>query len=282
MRLCQKSAHFSLEVTILRNTHSDSKEPSRLIEDIPIARRDRFRPDVTTLTNLRQQRKTLTRGLFFALGIALVSTVLAVSAFLFRDTDNIATQGAAVPKVSTAVDKSADSLLGHLRYPEAPAKELKQVDGGLKLRSTALPQFQAMTAAAKAAGVKLTTISAFRSIADQEKIFFKIKAQRKQAPQKRAEVSAPPRFSEHHTGYAVDLGDATNSTTDLNPEFDTTPAFKWLQANAARYSFEMSFPQGNLQGVSYEPWHWRYVGDSDSLETFYRARKTQTASQPKS
>jgi zinc D-Ala-D-Ala carboxypeptidase len=78
------------------------------------------------------------------------------------------------------------------------------------------------------------------------------------------------------------LGDATNSALDLNPEFDTTAAFKWLEANAARYSFEMSFPKGNLQGVSYEPWHWRYVGDSDSLETFYRARKSQTASQPQS
>jgi zinc D-Ala-D-Ala carboxypeptidase len=265
----------------MRNTHSDSKEPSRSIEDIPIARRDRFRPDITTLTNLRRQRKTLTRGLYFALGIALVSTVLAISTFLFRDTGSITNQGAAVvSKVSTAADKSADSLLGHLRYPEASAKELKQMDGGLKLRSTALPKFQAMTAAAKAVGVKLTTISAFRSIADQEKVFFEIKAQRKQAPEKRAEVSAPPRYSEHHTGYAVDLGDATSFATDLKPEFDTTPAFKWLQANAARYSFEMSFPQGNLQGVSYEPWHWRYVGDSDSLETFYRARKTQSANQP--
>ena len=268
----------------MRNTHTDSKESSRSNEDIPIAHRDRFLPDVTTLTNLRRQRKTLTRGLYFALGIALVSIAMAISTFLFRDTGSITTQGAAVvPKVSSAVaDKPADSLLGHLRYIEASAKELKQMDGGLKLRSTALPKFQAMTTAAKAAGVKLSTISAFRSIADQEKVFFEIKAQRKQAPEKRAEVSAPPRYSEHHTGYAVDLGDATNSAMDLKPEFDTTPAFKWLQANAARYSFEMSFPQGNLQGVSYEPWHWRYVGDSDSLETFYRARKTQSASQPQS
>ncbi|MDE5117770.1 MAG: D-alanyl-D-alanine carboxypeptidase family protein, partial [Trichodesmium sp. St2_bin2_1] len=24
------------------------------------------------------------------------------------------------------------------------------------------------------------------------------------------------------------------------------------------------------KGVGYEPWHWRYVGDRHSLETFYR------------
>jgi zinc D-Ala-D-Ala carboxypeptidase len=275
----------------LRNINSGNKESSpRAIEDIPIARRDRFIPDVTTLTNLRQQRKTLTRGLYFALGLALVAVALAISTLLFRSPSSLTTQGSAVvPKVATvivdkvAVDKPAESLLGHLSYQEAPEQSLQKISGGgLKLRSAALPKFQAMTAAAKAAGVKFSTISAFRSIADQEKIFFEIKAQRKQAPGKRAEVSAPPRYSEHHTGYAVDLGDANNSALDLKPEFDTTAAFKWLEANAARYSFEMSFPKGNLQGVSYEPWHWRYVGDSDSLETFYRARKSQTASQPQS
>jgi zinc D-Ala-D-Ala carboxypeptidase len=276
-------AHFSLEVAILRNTNSDSKgSSSRSIEDIPIARRDRFTPDVTTLTNLRRQRKTLTRGLYFALGLAFVAITLAIGTFLFRSPSAITTQASPVVTPAVAIDKPTDSLLGHLSYQEAPEKLLRTMEGGLKLRSTALPKFQAMTAAAKAAGVKLHTISAFRSIADQEKIFFEIKAQRKQGAEKRAEVSAPPRHSEHHTGYAVDLGDANNSAMDLKPEFETTAAFKWLQANAARYSFEMSFPKGNLQGVSYEPWHWRYVGDSDSLETFYRARKTQAASQPQS
>ena len=265
----------------MQNVNSDSKDPSsRLIEDIPIARRDRFTPEATTLTNLRRQRKTLTRGLYFALGLAFVSISLAIGTFLLRSPSSVTTQVFPVSAPSVAVDKPADSLLGHLSYQEAPEQSLRTMEGGLKLRSTALPKFQAMTAAAKAAGVKLKTISAFRSVANQEKIFFEIKAQRKQDPRKRAEVSAPPRHSEHHTGYAVDLGDATNSGVDLKPEFDTTTAFKWLQANAARYSFEMSFPKGNLQGVSYEPWHWRYVGDSDSLETFYRARKTQAAIQP--
>jgi D-alanyl-D-alanine carboxypeptidase len=33
----------------------------------------------------------------------------------------------------------------------------------------------------------------------------------------------------------------------------------------------MSFPKNNRQGVSYEPWHWRFVGDKQSLETFYKA-----------
>ncbi len=267
----------------MRNINSDDQgSASRSIEDIPIAHRDRFMPDVTTLTSLRRQRKTLTRGLYFSLGLALAAITLAIGTLLFRNPSNVTTQTVPVTNPSVIVGKPVDSLLGHLSYEEAPEKLLKSMEGGLKLRSTALPKFQAMITAAKAAGIKLKTISAFRSIADQEKIFFEIKAQRKQGAEKRAEVSAPPRHSEHHTGYAVDLGDANNSAMDLKPEFETTAAFKWLQANAARYSFELSFPQGNAQGVSYEPWHWRYVGDSDSLETFYRARNAQTANQPQS
>ncbi|MFN9165469.1 MAG: D-alanyl-D-alanine carboxypeptidase family protein, partial [Pseudanabaena sp.] len=52
--------------------------------------------------------------------------------------------------------------------------------------------------------------------------------------------------------------------------FEKTPAFQWLQNNAAKYGFEMSFPPNNPQGVMYEPWHWRFVGDDDSLATFYK------------
>jgi D-alanyl-D-alanine carboxypeptidase len=41
----------------------------------------------------------------------------------------------------------------------------------------------------------------------------------------------------------------------------------------------MSFPKNNPQGVAYEPWHWRFVGNSDSLKTFYTAKNlTRSAS----
>jgi zinc D-Ala-D-Ala carboxypeptidase len=264
------------EVPILRKTRfSHEEQPLKPGDDIPIAHRDRFVPEATTLTNLRRQRKLLTKGLYFAIGIALTAITLALGTVLFSAISKNEPPSIVAP---VAVVESEDLLLGHFSYTEAPEQSLQRIDGGRKLRTTAVTPFKSMVAAARSAGVNLTTISAFRSVADQEKIFFEIKAQRKQAAQQRAEVSAPPKFSEHHTGYAVDLGDATSSASDLKPEFENTAAFKWLQANAARYSFEMSFPRGNLQGVSYEPWHWRYVGDSDSLETFFRAKKVPSSS----
>jgi zinc D-Ala-D-Ala carboxypeptidase len=170
--------------------------------------------------------------------------------------------------------ETTDDLLGHLPYEEAPLQELKPIstDGRLQLRGPAAQAYRRMEASAKAAGVRLQPISAFRTVKEQNYLFFKVKEQRAQATAQRADVSAPPGHSEHHTGYAIDVSDAARPATNLNQSFEQTPTFKWLTANAARFSFELSFPKNNLQGVSYEPWHWRYVGDQPSLKTFYSAR----------
>jgi D-alanyl-D-alanine carboxypeptidase len=180
-----------------------------------------------------------------------------------------------------AIESSAETaeeadLLGHLPYDEAPLDELVPVtsDGFWELREAAANRFLAMQAAAKADGIDLTVLSAFRTVTDQQALFFEVKAQRGQVATERAEVSAPPGYSEHHTGYAIDLGDANEPGTDLSVDFGRTEAFAWLEANAAYFSFELSFPLNNEQGIAYEPWHWRFVGDQDSLETFYRARSS--------
>ncbi|MBE9204084.1 D-alanyl-D-alanine carboxypeptidase family protein [Synechocystis salina LEGE 06099] len=167
-----------------------------------------------------------------------------------------------------------DNLLGHLPYEEAPLGDLKNItpDGRLKLRQAAADQFLRMQRDAKAQGISLVPISAFRTVTEQEQLFFAIKQQRNQEARQRAEVSAPPGYSEHHTGYAVDIGDGSAQATHLSETFAQTKAFDWLQNNAAKYSFELSFPPDNPQGIAYEPWHWRYVGDRQSLELFYKAR----------
>ena len=178
---------------------------------------------------------------------------------------------------STGDPLSKDGLLGHFSYKEAPPEELKAIvyDGTIKLHSAAANAFLEMEEAARRDGVILRPISGFRSEQDQEYLFFKIKEQRGQANEERAQVSAPPGYSEHHTGYAIDIGDGDVPATDVMESFENTKAFKWLEANASSYSFELSFPKNNHQGVAYEPWHWRFVGDRQSLELFYKARSEQ-------
>ena len=178
-----------------------------------------------------------------------------------------------VPKPSLATPKKVD-LLGHLPYGVASQSELTSISAksNLKMRSAAAEKFQQMQAAAREEGIILTPISAFRDDQAQEQLFFGVKEQRGQDAAKRAKVSAPPGYSEHHTGYAVDIGDGNAPATNLEESFANTAAFRWLEQNASRYSFELSFPRDNKQGVSFEPWHWRFVGDRDSLETFYKVR----------
>ena len=171
--------------------------------------------------------------------------------------------------------ETVDNILGHLPYEQVAESELSPItaDGSIRLHQAAANKFMEMQGAARNQGIILTPLSGFRSVEDQDYLFFDVKEQRVQDATKRAEVSAPPGYSEHHTGYAIDIGDGNVPATNVSPNFEKTAAFRWLEENAARYSFELSFPPDNPQGISYEPWHWRFVGDRKSLETFYKARK---------
>jgi D-alanyl-D-alanine carboxypeptidase len=123
------------------------------------------------------------------------------------------------------------------------------------LAPPAAAQWIEMTAAAARDEVTLLLVSAFRSLDYQVRIF-----QQKLAAGRTVDeilkVNAPPGFSEHHSGRAVDV--ATPGSRPLTEEFETSAAFAWLTANAARFGFAMTYPRDNRFGVVYEPWHWAY------------------------
>lgn len=238
----------------------------KIYDDIPEALRQTSREQ----SRPHSQRTLLILAGLGVIGIGLglwwIPRLLLASPPAQPSADSVPASNRPVPA------STVDTLLGHLRYQEADPAQLEAVttDGSIRLRQRAAAQFQAMVAAAEADGITLVPISGFRSLADQKHLFFEVKAERGQDTTQRAEVSAPPGYSEHHTGYAVDIGDGDRPDTHVKTSFEETPAFQWLQANAAHYSFELSFPKNNPQGVAYEPWHWRFVGDQDSLETFYK------------
>jgi zinc D-Ala-D-Ala carboxypeptidase len=263
-----------------RSRSANKSAPLGKAEDIPAALRDGHKTQSSRLTSTTVSVLPL-GGIAIGVGLFLAG----ITTFLVTTSRDRSTPTPIVsPSVGTTVapatapslpQENTDNVLNHLPYLEAPDAELVSIGGGYRLRKTAAAKFQAMVSAARSSGVNITTISAFRSVEDQKRLFFGVGAARGQQPTKRAEVSAPPKYSEHHTGYAIDVGDASVPATNLNQNFDTTPAYKWLKANAATYSFELSFPKDNIQKVSYEPWHWRFVGDINSLETFYKAHNLQ-------
>lgn len=123
------------------------------------------------------------------------------------------------------------------------------------LHSKVIPYFNKMAAAAKADGVDLWVVSAYRS--------FQTQAQLKGAytvtyGSGANAFSADQGFSEHQLGTTVDL--TTKGLGGGLNGFQNTPAFAWLKDNAHDYGFTLSYPEGNAYYV-YEPWHWRYVGE---------------------
>ncbi len=178
----------------------------------------------------------------------------------------------------TTIDGSNSSkdalLLGHFPYPEVSDEYLIDLYPGFKVHKDTLSALLKMRSAAAKDGVYLVFLSGFRSVDLQREIFYENKSIRNQIAIERAKVSAPPGYSEHATGFAVDIGDRDMRKTDFETSFESTPAFRWLLKNAAKYHFVLSFPKDNIQKVSYEPWHWRFEGTVEALRQFEAANRS--------
>ena len=252
-------------------------------DDIPEARRE---PSRTPNFNQKSKPKQMTgRSSLWWVGLTVVALASgSLSAWYLQKMDVVSATPVSPLRASASLREAfrntgvpafslGTSLLGHRKYDEAPTESLVSIvaDGSIKLREPAARSFIDMAAAARANNVIIVPISGFRSIEQQQYLFFGIKQQSGLRADERAEVSAPPGYSEHHTGYAIDVIDGNRPDIALDEQFETTEAFAWLQENASYYNFELSFEKGESQQISYEPWQWRFVGDTHSLETFYGA-----------
>ncbi len=226
--------------------------------DIPLARRIRSIKTLTVKSFLRLG------VLFVGLGISLM---FLVDKSLLRQTKSLKES---IESTEINQDKS---LLGHLPYPEASKNELVLFSPGIYVHKEIYENFKEMQFMAAQRGVSLQLLSGFRSIDLQRDIFYENKSIRNQTAVERSMVSAPPGYSEHSTGYAIDVGDGNYPDTHFEIEFEQTPAFKWMKRFASKYHFVLSFPPKNKQGVTYEPWHWRFEGTVNALRKFEDANK---------
>ena len=124
---------------------------------------------------------------------------------------------------------------------------------GLSLTRTAEQALEAMAAASRKEGLTLIASSAYRSFANQTQIYERNVRQYGQEATDR--VSAKPGHSQHQLGTVLDFGSITN-------DFAATAQGKWIYANASRFGWSLSYPQGyeHITGYDWESWHYRYVG----------------------
>ena len=158
-------------------------------------------------------------------------------------------------------------ILGHLPYKEISEEKLVLIEPNIEVHIDMRESLLNMREEARKDGIYLVFLSGYRSINLQKEIFYSLKSIRNQEAVERARVSAPPGYSEHSTGFAIDIGDATQRETDFETEFENTNAFKWLVKNAAKFHFKLSFNKNNKY-IDYEPWHWRFEGTIEALKVF--------------
>lgn len=141
----------------------------------------------------------------------------------------------------------------------------------------AAPDLEALLADAEAAGCKLYLVSGYRSVERQAALFLRKTNSflaegfdQAEAERQAAMWVARPGTSEHNTGLAADLVSAGwyAHHDDLTADFEETPEFAWLYEHCAEYGFILRYPRGkeNITGVTYEPWHYRYVGKQAAAE----------------
>lgn len=115
--------------------------------------------------------------------------------------------------------------------------------------------FQKMVEDAKKENIILYSVSGFRSYEYQKELYdnYVLKDGIKVADT----YSARAGYSEHQTGYALDI----NTASSLD-HFEDTKEFLWLSRNAHKYGFILRYPKDkeNITGFKFEPWHYRYVG----------------------
>ena len=114
--------------------------------------------------------------------------------------------------------------------------------------------------------INLWIASGFRSYDTQNELYNKYVSE--VGKEKADTFSARAGFSEHQTGYAMDLNIVDSS-------FEGTKEAKWIEANCYKYGFIIRYPKDkqNITGYKYEPWHVRYLGN-EKAKIIYDSKLT--------
>lgn len=148
--------------------------------------------------------------------------------------------------------------------PEDYEVELADIDEYRQFDSKAIGELNKMMNAMRKAGITNVWVqSSYRSVARQKELYedsvakyMKQGKTREKAEELTEQLINRPGSSEHNLGLAVDFNKVEN-------EFKNTKGYKWLLENAENYGFILRYPEDkeDITGISYEPWHWRYVGE---------------------
>ena len=155
--------------------------------------------------------------------------------------------------------------------PEDFTVVLKELRNGHHVDERMYPELQQMFDDARSVGIYPFINESFRTAERQQQIMDKYIAnyeamgmKHEEAVKKAREIVALPGTSEHQLGLALDI--------IAEYDADSTATWKWLKKNCWKYGFILRYPADKVEitGISYEPWHFRYVGVEAAREIMER------------
>lgn len=219
-----------------------------------------------------------------ALAVVLIIAAASISVNSLKkeneSTDIQTTEPVSNSESSTKEESAAIPWNLVLVNPDTPLPEnyeinVKQLDNGQAVDERCYDDLQNMMNDCRRAGLRPVICSSYRTQEKQQMLFDnqveKWKNQgysEDEAKIQAGKLVAVPGTSEHQLGLALDIVDISYQL--LEEEQENTPTQKWLLENSWKYGFILRYPKDktDITKISYEPWHYRYVGKKAAKEIF--------------
>lgn len=148
---------------------------------------------------------------------------------------------------------------GYIPNSLTPIKKIVDTKGkNICMEKESALALERMSQAMKEKDLELVVTSAFRSEETQTWIYDDW--HKKNTAKEGEEAVAKPGYSEHQLGTTIDLTSSAVDYESAHRSFHLTSEYDWLQKNAHKFGFVLSYPNKKKTGYIFEPWHWRYVG----------------------
>lgn len=159
--------------------------------------------------------------------------------------------------------------------PENYEISVKQLDNGQAVDERCYDDLKKMMDDCRSAGLTPVICSSYRTMEKQQMLFNnqvekwkKLGYSDSEAKIEAGKLVAVPGTSEHQLGLALDIVDVSYQL--LEEDQENTPVQKWLFENCWKYGFILRYPKDKtaITQISYEPWHYRYVGRDAAKKIF--------------
>lgn len=189
--------------------------------------------------------------------------------------DEESTETDDVEETKISMEKEALLVLVNQTHPIPEDWEinLKALPEDMWIDERVYPDLMQMLSDAEKAGLEPVICSAYRSREVQQELYDEDIAyytalgySEEAAKALSSDWLAVPGTSEHELGLALDIVSKENQRLEQAQE--DTKEQQWLMAHCYDYGFILRYPKDKeeITGISYEPWHYRYVGKAAAQE----------------